>query len=66
MSERSVWIALAVIMAVGIGTMAAGSAQYETRKDCMAALSTPGVSDPAYNDKSVEFAKGLEECMGRR
>ena len=66
MSERGVWIALAVIMTIGLATMAAGSARQEQRKDCMDALATPGVSDPAYNNLSVEFAEGLEECMEMR
>ena len=70
MNSNAVLIAcIAVAAVLGVAYLAAvgGSmAEQDQRNQCMSALSTPGVSDPEYNEKSVEFAQGIERCMEGR
>lgn len=55
--------AVAVLGVVYLGAVGGSMAEQDKRNECMSALSTPGVSDPEYNEKSVEFAQGLADCM---
>jgi hypothetical protein len=57
-----VWIVTVAVVAVLVGVGLAGDETGEQR-ECMSALSTPGVEDPAYDEKAVEFAEGIERCM---
>jgi hypothetical protein len=57
-----VWVVTVAIVAVLVGMSLAGRDAAD-RRECMSALSTPGVEDPAYDEKAVEFAEGIERCM---
>jgi hypothetical protein len=37
--------------------------QESRRYECTSALATPGVDDPDYDRKAVEFAEGMEACL---
>lgn len=69
MNSNATVIALGAIVVVLALAYAAGfggsMAEQNQRRVCMEALSTPGVDDPAYDEKSIEFAEGLERCMGQ-
>lgn len=52
-----------VLMAVYLTAIGGSMAEQDKRNECMSALSTPGVSDPEYNEKSVEFSQGIADCM---
>jgi hypothetical protein len=60
---KATWIALGALIVAGllIGMAAMNDAQDQRR--CMSALATPGVEDPAYDEKAIAFSEGIERCM---
>lgn len=56
-------VGLALVVALYVANIREGIASQEQRRECMSALSTPAVTDPAYDEKSTQFTEGIEACM---
>lgn len=67
MKSNALMVACAVALALVVASYAMvvrdGMHAQEQRRECMAALHTPGVEDPEYDQKAVEFTEGIEGCL---